>query len=54
MINQGECIRSIVTLDLKLQTVLLKSSLCDYSDAYILVNGRTAITGAGADAAARR
>ena len=32
---------------------MLKSSLCDYSDAYILVKGRITITGAGADAAAR-
>ena len=30
-----------------------KSSLCDYSDAYILVTGNVTITGAGADAAAR-
>ena len=33
---------------------MLKSSLCDYSDAYILVKGRITITGEGADAAARR
>ena len=33
---------------------MLKSSLCDYSDAYILVKGRITITGAGADAAARQ
>ena len=32
---------------------MLKSSLCDYSDGYILVKG-TIITGAGADAAARQ
>ena len=31
---------------------MLKSSLCDYSDAYILVKGTITITGAGADAAA--
>ena len=29
------------------KTTMLKSSLCDYSDAYILVTGRTAITGDG-------
>ena len=29
-------------------------SLCDYSDAYILVKGKITITGAGADAAARQ
>ena len=30
------------------------SNLCDYADAYILVNGRITITGAGDDDAARR
>ena len=33
---------------------MLKSSLCDYSDAYILVKGTLTITGIGADAAARQ
>ena len=33
---------------------MLKSSLCDYSDAYILVKGKITIAGAGADAAARQ
>ena len=33
---------------------MLKSSLCDYSDAYILVKGTITIAGAGADAAARQ
>ena len=33
---------------------MLKSSLCDYSDAYILVKGTIKITGAGANAAARQ
>ena len=33
---------------------MLNSSLCDYSDAYILVKGRITITGAGCDAAARQ
>ena len=33
---------------------MLKSSLCDYSDAYSLVKGKITITGAGADAAARQ
>ena len=32
---------------------MLRSSLCDYSDAYILVKGRITITGAGDDAAER-
>ena len=33
---------------------MLKSSLCDYSDAYILVKGKITITEAGDDAAARQ
>ena len=33
---------------------MLKSSVCDSSDAYILVKGTTTINGIGADAAARR
>ena len=32
---------------------MLKSSLCDYNDAYILVKGTITIAGKGADAAAR-
>ena len=40
--------------DIKFKTAMPKSSLCDYSDAYILVKGRITITGAGADAAARQ
>ena len=32
---------------------MLKSILCDYSDAFILVNKTITITGAGEDAAAR-
>ena len=32
---------------------MLKSLLCDYSDAYILAKGTIRITGAEADAAAR-
>ena len=33
---------------------MLKSSLCDYSDAYILVKGTITIAGTGVDAAARQ
>ena len=33
---------------------MLKSILCDYSDAYIVVNGTITITGAGDDSAARQ
>ena len=32
---------------------MLKSSLCDYSDAYILVKGKITITGEGDNAAQR-
>ena len=38
---------------IKFCTLMLKSSLFDYSDAYVLVKGTITITGAGADAAAR-
>ena len=40
--------------DIRFKTAMLKSSLCDYSDAYILVKGRIAITGAEVDDAARQ
>ena len=40
--------------DIKFKTILLRSSLCDYADAYILVQGTITITGAGDGAAARR
>ena len=40
--------------DIRFKTTMLKSSLCDYSYAYILVKGRITITGAGDDAAARQ
>ena len=43
-----------VNSQIKLKTTTLKSSLCDYSDAYILVKGKITITGEGADAAARQ
>ena len=32
---------------------MLKSSLCDYSDAYIIFKGKITITGAGDDVTAR-
>ena len=43
-----------VNSQIKFKTTMLKSSLCDYSDAYILVKGTITITRAGADAAARQ
>ena len=38
---------------IKFKTTMLKSSLCDYGDAYIFVKGRITIAGAGDDARAR-
>ena len=43
-----------VNTQIKFKTTMLKSSLCDYSDAYILVKGGLTIAGAGNDAAARQ
>ena len=43
-----------VNNDIRIKTSMLKSSLSNYCDAYILVKGRITITGAGADAAARQ
>ena len=38
--------------NIKFKTTMLRSSLCDYADAYILVMGTITITGVGDDAAA--
>ena len=43
-----------VNSQIKFKTTMLKSSLCDYSDAYILVKEKITISGAGDDAAARQ
>ena len=43
-----------VNSQIKFKTTMLKSSLCNYSDAYILVKGTITITEAGDDAAARQ
>ena len=43
-----------VNSQIKFKTTMLKSSLCDYSEAYILVKGTITITEAGDDAAARQ
>ena len=42
-----------VNSQIKFKTTMLKSSLCDYSDAYIIFKGKITITGAGDDATAR-
>ena len=43
-----------VTSQIKFKTTMSKSSLCDYSDAYILAKGKITITGRGDHAAARQ
>ena len=50
--NQEESILLIVILNFK--TTILKSSLCDYADTYILVKGTITITWAEDAAAAAR
>ena len=40
--------------DIRFKTAMLKSSLCDYGDAYILVKGRNTIIGAENVATARK
>ena len=40
--------------DIRFKTTILKSSLFDYSDVYILVKGTRTITEAGDDTAARK
>ena len=39
---------------IKYKTTILRSNLCNFSDAYILVKGTIKITGAGDNAAARQ
>ena len=43
-----------VNSQIKFKTTMLKSSLCDYSDAYIVVKGTITINGRGADAGPRQ
>ena len=43
-----------VNSQIKFKTTMLRSSLCDYSDAYILVKGKITIARAGNDVAARQ
>ena len=40
--------------DIKFKTTLLRSNLCDYADAYILLKRTIKITGAGNDDVAKR
>ena len=53
-INDESRGRYNVNSQIKFKTIMLKSSLYDYSDAYILVKGKITITGAGDDAVARQ
>ena len=39
--------------DIKFKTTMLRSNLCDYADAYILIKRTITITGAGDDRAAK-
>ena len=52
-INDGSRGTYNVNSQIKFKTPMLKSSLCDYNDTYLLVKGKITITGRGADAAAR-
>ena len=40
--------------DINFKTAMIKSSLCDYADAYILIKGTITLTGAGDDVAPRQ
>ena len=40
--------------DIKFKTTMLRSSLCDYADAHILVKGAITVTGAKDDDATKR
>ena len=53
-INDESKVAYNVNSQIKFKTTVLKSSLCDYSDAYILVKGRIATAGAGDNEAARQ
>ena len=43
--------RGTYTSNIKFKTTMLRSNLCDYAGAYILVKGTIAVTGADDDAA---
>ena len=43
-----------ISNDIKFKATMLRSNLCDYADAYILVKGTIIITGAGDDDAAKQ
>ena len=45
--------RTYTGSDIKFKTTMLRSNLCDYADAYILVKRMITTTGEGDDAAVR-
>ena len=47
--SRGTC---NVNSQIKFKTTMLKSSLCDYSDAYIIVKGTITVNNTAADGAA--
>ena len=47
-INNNSIEKYNTSKQIRFKTTILKSSLCDYSDAYISVKGTITITGAGA------
>ena len=50
----GESRGTYTINDIRFKTIMLRSNLCDYADAYILVKGTITITGAGNDDAVKR
>ena len=53
-INDNAHITYNINSQIKFKTTTAKSSLCDYSNAYLLVKGTVTITGAAADALGRQ
>ena len=49
--NQEE---RLLVIKLNFKTTMLRSTLCDYADAYILVKGTVTIPDTGTDAATRQ
>ena len=50
----GESRGTYTNTDIDIKTTMLRSDLCHYADAYILVKGTIAITGPGDDDAGKR
>ena len=46
--------RTYTSNDIKFKTTIPRSNLCDYANAYIFINGRITITGAGEGGAMRQ